>query len=75
MLVEGRMLGTTFVTDLAKLLSVQSRSGGNFVKFVNRLVRQFAMAFKTLLSVTFHVVAPNCNIFGEEGVRGGFSSV
>ena len=22
------------------------------------------MALKTLLSVTFHVVAPNCNVFG-----------
>ena len=82
-----------FVIDLAKFLSVQSRSGlailfkykhcstvwvqvsdnshlvivqarsGNFVKFVNRLVRQFATALKTLLSVTFHVVAPNCNVF------------
>ena len=32
---------------------------GNLMKLVNRLVRQFAIAFNTLLSVTFHVVVPS----------------
>ena len=34
------------------------------MKLVNRLLRQFAMAFNTLLSVTFHVVAPSLDVFG-----------
>ena len=31
---------------------------------VNRLVRQFATAFNTLLTVTFHVIAPSWDVFG-----------
>ena len=38
---------------------------GNPIKLVNRLVRQFARAFNTLLSMTFHVVAPSCGVFGS----------
>ena len=34
------------------------------MKLVDRLVRQFAMAFNTLLTVTLHVIAPNCGVFG-----------
>ena len=36
---------------------------GKTVKLVSRLVRQFAFAFKTLLSVTFRVAAPSCDAF------------
>ena len=41
------------------LVIVQTRCG-NLMKLVNRLVPQLAIAFNTLLSVTFHVVPPNC---------------
>ena len=34
------------------------------MKLVNCLVRQFAKAFNTLLSVAFHVVPPSCGVFG-----------
>ena len=43
---------------------VQTRCG-NFMKLVNRLVRQFALAFNTFSSVTFHVAAPSCDVFGN----------
>ena len=33
------------------------------MKLVNSLVRHFAKAFSTLLSVTFQVVAPSCDAF------------
>ena len=36
---------------------------GHLRKLVNRLVRHFATAFNTLLSVIFHVVAPSCDVF------------
>ena len=36
---------------------------GNNIKLVNRTVRQFAKEFNTLLSGTFHVVAPSCDVF------------
>ena len=34
------------------------------MKLVERLVRQFATVFNTRLGVTFHVVAPSCDVFG-----------
>ena len=34
------------------------------MKLVDRLARQFEIAFNTLLSVTFHVAAPSCDVIG-----------
>ena len=34
------------------------------MELVNRGVRQFATAFNTLLSVTYHVAAPSSDAFG-----------
>ena len=45
-------------------LVIAQKKCGNFVELVNRLVRQFAKAFNTFFSVTFHAVAPCCDVFG-----------
>ena len=46
-----------------KMVIVQTRCG-NLLELVNRLVRQVATTFNTLLTVTFHVIAPSCDVFG-----------
>ena len=42
---------------------VQTRCG-HFLELVNHPVRQFAVAFSTSLSVTFHVLALSCDLIG-----------
>ena len=39
------------------------------MEFIDRLVRQFAIAFNTLLNVTLHVVAPRCDASGSFHLR------